>query len=47
MLCSFVVRRLQELGRVSNIPLDMCFIDLRKAYDPVDLTLLWDLFARF
>ena len=29
----FVVRRLQELGRVRKIPLCMCFIDLQKAYD--------------
>ena len=32
----FVVRRLQELGRTSNTSLDICFIDLAKAYDSVD-----------
>ncbi|CAM9417318.1 unnamed protein product [Sphacelaria rigidula] len=26
----FVVRRLQELGRASNIPISMCFINLHK-----------------
>ena len=25
----------------------MCFIDLTKAYDSVDQTLLWDVLARF
>ena len=37
----FVVRRLQELARKKGTPLFMCFIDLTKAYDSVDLTLLW------
>ena len=32
----FVVRRLQGLGRQRKIPLYVCFIDLRKAYDSVD-----------
>ncbi|CAN0066575.1 unnamed protein product, partial [Sphacelaria rigidula] len=41
----FVVR--QELGRTSNIPINMCFIDLQKAYDSVDRTLLWEVLARF
>lgn len=36
----FVVRRLQELGRASNVSLDMCFIDLQKAYHSVDRALL-------
>ena len=35
----FVVRRLQELGRKGGVPL-LCFIDLQKAYDSVDRTLL-------
>ena len=36
----FVVHRLQELGRTSNISLEICFIDLAKAYDSVDRVLL-------
>ena len=43
----FVVRRLQELGRTSNTSLEICFIDLAKAYDSVDLVLLWEVLARF
>ena len=42
----FVVRRLQELAR-KDTPLYLCFIDLTKAYDSVDRTLLWDVLARF
>ena len=42
-----VVRRLQELGLARRIPLYMCFIDLRKAYDSVDRELLWVVIARF
>ena len=36
----FTVRRLQELGRRARVPLFLCFVDLQKAYDSVDLTLL-------
>ena len=36
----FVICRLQELARKKRIPLDVCFIDLIKAYDSVDRTLL-------
>ena len=36
----FAVRRLQELGRKARAPLPLCFIDLQKAYDSVDRTLL-------
>ena len=43
----FAVRRVQELGRKAHVPLFMCFIDLQKAYDSVDRTLLWQVLARF
>ena len=43
----FVVRRLQELARTKETPLHLCFVDLTKAYDSVDGTLLWDVLARF
>ena len=45
----FVVRRLQELAlaRKRDAPLYLCIIDLTKAYDSVDRTLLWDILARF
>ena len=43
----FVVRRLQELGRTSNTSLEICFVDLAKAYDSVDRVLLWEVLARF
>ena len=43
----FVIRRLQELARKKRIPLYVCFIDLTKAYDCVDRTLLWTVLARF
>ena len=43
----FVVRRLQELGRTSNTSLEICFIDLAKAYDSVDRVLLWEILAGF
>ena len=43
----FVVRRLQELARKKDTPLYLCFIDLTKAYDSVDRSLLWDALARF
>ena len=42
----FAVRRLQQLAR-KDTPLYLCFIDLTKAYDSVDGTLLWDVLARF
>ena len=43
----FVIRRLQELARKKRIPLDVCFIDLTKAYNSVDRPLLWTVLARF
>ena len=43
----FVFRRPQELARKKRIPLYVCFIDLTKAYNSVDRTLLWAVLARF
>ena len=43
----FVIRRLQKLAQKKRIPLYVCFIDLTKAYDSVDRTLLWTVLARF
>ena len=43
----FMIHRLQELARKKQIPLYVCFIDLTKAYDSVDRTLLWTVLARF
>ena len=43
----FAVRRLQELGRKARVPLCLCYIDLQKAYDCVDRSLLWQILARY
>ena len=43
----FVIRRLQELARKKRIPLYVCYIDVTKAYDSADRTLLWTGLARF
>ena len=43
----FVIRRLYELARKKRIPFNVCFIDLTKACDFVDRTLLWTVLARF
>ena len=41
-----VVRRLQKIGRKAGASLFMCFIELQKAYDTVDRTLLWQVLTR-
>ena len=43
----FVVRRLQALARSKDTSLRLCSIDLTKAYDSVDRTLLCDVLAHF
>ena len=43
----FVIRRFQKLTRKKRVPLYVCFIDLTKAYDSVDRTLLWTVLTRF
>ena len=43
----FVIRRLQELAWKKQIPLYVCSINLTKAYDSIDRTLLWTVLARF
>ena len=42
-----IVQRLQELGRKEGVPLYTCFVDLQKAYDSVDRSLLCVVLARF
>ena len=42
-----MVRRLQKIGWKAGVSLlIMCFIDLQKAYDTVDRTLLWQVLTR-
>ena len=43
----FVICRLQKLAWKKRIRPYVCFIDLTKAYDSVDRTLLWTVLARF
>ena len=42
----FMIRRPQELARKKRIPLYVWSIDLTKAYDSVDRTLLWTVLTR-
>ena len=42
----FVVRRPQGVGWKAGVSLHMCFVDLQKAYDTVDRTLLWQVLTR-
>ena len=42
----FVVRKMQEIGRQAGVSLLMCFIDLQKACDTVDRTLLSKVLTR-
>ena len=42
----FVVRRLQEMRRKAGVSLVLCFVDIQKAYDTVDRTLLWQVLTR-
>lgn len=44
---TFVVNRLQDLRQRQGIPLYMCFINLTKAYDSADRTLLWTVLQLF
>ena len=37
----FILKMIMEKSRNNNKPLHMCFIDIMKAYDSVDRTLLW------
>ena len=40
------VRGLQEIGWKAGVSFFMCYIDLHKAYDTVEHTLLWQVLTR-
>lgn len=42
-----LVHRLQELGKASNVSLNICIINPQEGNDSVDRKLLWELLARF
>ena len=42
----FVARSLQDIRRKARVSIFMCFADLQKAYDIVDLPLLWQVLTR-
>ena len=42
----FVVHRLQEIRRKAGVSFFTCLIDLHKAHDTVDRTLLWQVLTR-
>ena len=41
----FVVRRLQEIDRKVTVSFFVCFLDLQKANNTIDRTLLWKVFS--
>lgn len=43
----FTIRRLQQLRRASNVPLNTFSIDLQKDHEYVDWTFLWGMLTRF
>ena len=42
----FVVPRLHQLVRKKSTPLQMCSVDLTKAYNSIDRTFLWTVLGR-
>ena len=42
----FMMRRVKKIGRKAGVSLFMCFIDLQKAHDTVDSTLMWQVLTR-
>ena len=44
---TFVVRRLHHLARKKSTPLYMGFVNLAKAYNSAERTLLWTVLAQF
>ena len=39
--CIFIMNTLIETSRAHKVPLYVCFVDFRKAFDSVDHTMLW------